>query len=108
MRRFASEFNLEEDVLHSTTVRSTAYDSERKVWTVTLSPSGKTIECKHMVLCTGIGSWAPDMPEIPGREAYKGVSIHSAEYKNGRELAGQGVKVSLDARKLPCALRADC
>lgn len=95
MRRFAGAFNLGQDVLHSTTIRSTSYDPERKKWTLTLSPSGKGIECKHIVLCTGIGSWAPHVPEIPGLETYQGVAIHSADFKNGRELAARGVKVSL-------------
>lgn len=94
MKRFAKEFNLEEDVLHSTTVRSTSYDSSRKQWTVLLNPSGKTIECRHIVLCTGIGSWAPLVPEVPERETYKGFSIHNSDFKNGKELAAQGVKAS--------------
>lgn len=94
MRRFAKAFNLGDDVLHSTTVRSTSYDPEDKTWTVSLNPCGKSIQCKQLVLCTGIGSWAPYTPDILGREAYQGVAIHSADFKNGKTLAAQGVKVS--------------
>jgi len=100
MKRFADAFNLKEDVLHSTNVRSTSYDPKRKIWTLMLSPSGKVVECKHIVLCTGIGSWIPHVPEVPGREAYRGVSIHNADFKNGKELAAQGIKASTNYREL--------
>jgi hypothetical protein len=35
------------------------------------------------------------MPEIADRGLYKGISIHSSEYKNAEVLKEQGVKVHL-------------
>lgn len=95
MKRFAAAFHLDDDVLHSTTIQSTSFDTHRKIWSVVVSPSGKTIMCKHLVMCTGIASSAPYVPDIPGRGLYPGISIHSNDFKNGKELAARGVKVCL-------------
>lgn len=107
MRRFAGAFHLGDDVLHSTTVQSTSFDPDRKIWSVVVSPSGKTIVCKHLVLCTGIASSAPEVPAIPGREIYTGISIHSNDFNNGKELVARGVKASTPpgkrSRKRLCA-----
>ncbi|HST58458.1 MAG TPA: NAD(P)-binding domain-containing protein, partial [Longimicrobium sp.] len=40
------------------------------------------------------GSWAyPILPEIPGRESFRGVQMHSAEYRSPAELAGRRVVI---------------
>lgn len=40
------------------------------------------------------GSWArPIVPDVPGGEAFRGVQIHSAEYRNADALAGKRVLV---------------
>lgn len=93
MRRFAGAFHLNDDVLHSATVQSTSFDSIRKVWSVTVGPSEKTIACKHLVLCTGIASSAPYVPDIPGKELYQGISIHSNDFRSGKCIAAKGIKV---------------
>lgn len=36
----------------------------------------------------------PYIPAIANKEVFGGVNIHSSRYKNGKELAQQGVKVS--------------
>ncbi|KAI0481998.1 hypothetical protein GGR56DRAFT_164706 [Xylariaceae sp. FL0804] len=82
-------------ILFSATIKSTVYNAaaEQK-WTVKVeTPSGpKIIVAKHFVQTTGIGSGKPFVPAIPNRELFKGISIHSTQYRNGRELAAQGVK----------------
>lgn len=100
MRRFAAAFHLDDDVLDSTTIQSTSFDTHQKIWSVVVNPSGKTIMCKHLVICTGIASSAPYVPDIPGRELYQGISIHSSDFKNGKELAARGVKVCLSIGNL--------
>ena len=94
MRRFSAAFHLDDAVLHSTTVQSTLFDPDCKTWSVVVKPSGKTITCEHLVLCTGIASSAPYVPDIPGSELYQGISIHSNDFQNGKDLAAKGIKVS--------------
>jgi cation diffusion facilitator CzcD-associated flavoprotein CzcO len=65
-------------------------------WEVEINtPGGKRrITSKQLVLATGFGSQKPNMPYIPGKEFYKGTSIHSAEFKSGMDLKEKSAKVS--------------
>ncbi|KAL3496535.1 monooxygenase [Aspergillus germanicus] len=92
VRRYVETFNL--NVVNSAQITWTEYDEVNKKWTITFqTPAGKrTATSKHLVLATGIGSQKPNMPEVEDRNLYKGISIHSAEYKNAEVLKEQGVK----------------
>ena len=93
MIRYAQTFNL--NVLLSSSIKSTAYDYILKKWTLKLvCPGGeKTIVCKQLVQATGVGSRVPYLPKIENEGKYKGISMHSAEFKNAKQLVGK-VKVS--------------
>lgn len=82
--------------MHRTTVKATAYDNESELWTLQLlcGKVEKTVSCKHLVLATGVGFRGPYMPEISDVTLYRGINIHSDNYKNAKLLAEQGVKVS--------------
>lgn len=66
------------------------------MWTLRVrTPAGlKVVRARHLVQCTGVGGSKPYVPSLPGAEAYKGVNIHSAQYKNPRTLSDKGAKVS--------------
>jgi cation diffusion facilitator CzcD-associated flavoprotein CzcO len=72
------------------------YNKSNEKWTIRLqTPAGAiTVTAKHLVQATGVSSQKPYVPFIPDRQVYKGISIHSSDYKNGQTLANQGVKVS--------------
>ncbi|KAL4758709.1 monooxygenase [Aspergillus foveolatus] len=92
VRRYVDSFNL--NTLHSAEIQWTEYDELAKKWTIAFqTPAGqrKAIS-SHLVLATGIGSQKPNMPYIAEPHIYKGISIHSAEYKNAKLLKEQGVK----------------
>lgn len=95
LQRYATDFYL--NVMLSTTVKSTTYDQVKKEWTCKLQSAGqsgiKTIVCKHLVQATGIGSGSPYMPSIKDESTYKGLSIHSTQYRNAQQLVEQGIKV---------------
>lgn len=77
-------------------ISSTRFDGAFKLWTVKFStPTGEhTVISKHLVQATGIGSQMPHIPAIANQELFGGINIHSSRYKNAKELAQQGVKVS--------------
>ncbi|KAL3433677.1 hypothetical protein BDV09DRAFT_186420 [Aspergillus tetrazonus] len=79
VRRYVDSFNL--NTLQSAEIQWTEYDELAKKWTIA-----------HLVLATGIGSQKPNMPYIAEPHIYKGISVHSAEYKNAKLLKEQGVK----------------
>ncbi len=93
LNRYAAALNL--NIVTSAKIQSTLYDQEAKQWTVkfqTLSGE-KTVVCKQLVQATGIGSARPYLPPMSNGDLFKGINLHSAEYKNAKLLVEQGAKV---------------
>ncbi|GKZ49685.1 hypothetical protein AbraIFM66951_002256 [Aspergillus brasiliensis] len=92
VRRYVETFNL--NTIHSAKVQSTEYDEVAQRWHVTFqSPAGqRKVTAKQLVMATGIGSQKPNMPQIANPDIYKGISVHSTEYKNANLLREQGAK----------------
>ncbi|PVH93133.1 FAD/NAD(P)-binding domain-containing protein [Periconia macrospinosa] len=88
--------NLHLNVITSATIQTTVFTVTEKVWTVHIEIVGrkevKTIRSKHMVQATGLGSGKPHLPSIKDKGLYKGLRIHSAEYRNTQQLKERGVK----------------
>ena len=74
-------------------------DPETKKWTVVVNVKSKdggeekhTFIVKHLVFATGfVGE--PHMPELPGREKYKGTVLHSSQHRTATDHAGKKVLV---------------
>ncbi|KAK7979622.1 hypothetical protein PG989_012079 [Apiospora arundinis] len=92
VRQYVEMFNL--NMVTSAKILHTQYDTRAKRWTATIqTPSGQTtVVSKHLVQATGFGSQKPYMPPMRNIDLYKGISIHSNKYKNGKELIDRGVK----------------
>ncbi|KAI1339768.1 hypothetical protein F5Y15DRAFT_407096 [Xylariaceae sp. FL0016] len=95
VRRYAAAFDLK--MIGSAKILSTVYDQGKKRWTVRVTnPAGeRSITCSHLVQATGVGSQQPNIPQIDGGDLFKGVKIHSAHFKNARELKDSGVKSAI-------------
>ncbi|EFQ31574.1 hypothetical protein CGRA01v4_01474 [Colletotrichum graminicola] len=95
VRAFAHEFDLERRVLRNTTVTATTYNATTKTWRVELKIGQRRryLECACLVLATGAGfSGAAPLPDLPGREQFKGPNMHSGSFRNARELVADGAK----------------
>jgi cation diffusion facilitator CzcD-associated flavoprotein CzcO len=94
LRNYIDAFNL--NVITSVKIVSTLYDKSIKRWTVKMSTPAANfaVTAKHLVQATGIVSQKPYVPTIPDKHLFRGISIHSSEYRNGQTLVDQGVKVS--------------
>ncbi|KAF5565298.1 K+ transport flavoprotein [Fusarium napiforme] len=92
LSQYVASFKL--NVITSATIQSTAYDTASAKWTIEIqTPAGVvTVTAKQLVQATGVSSQKPYVPTIANAEAYKGINIHSSDYKNGRELVEKGVK----------------
>ncbi|KAK7734030.1 hypothetical protein SLS53_008025 [Cytospora paraplurivora] len=92
MKNYAETFKL--NIINSSTVEASSLSQSTGVWNIRIhTPDGpKTITAKHLVQCTGITGQRPFVPKIPGKELYKGTSVHSAEYKNPKQLIDQCAK----------------
>ncbi|KAJ0158646.1 putative indole-3-pyruvate monooxygenase YUCCA4 [Colletotrichum tanaceti] len=95
IQTFAREFNLQRRVLHRTTVTATSYDSTTRTWSVELKMGERRrrLSCRCLVLATGAGfSGAAPLPDLPGRELFRGPSMHSVEFRNAKEIVAKGAK----------------
>ncbi|KAL4926923.1 monooxygenase [Aspergillus undulatus] len=92
VRRYVESFNL--NVISSAQIKWTEYYEVTKKWSITFqTPSGqRRAASRHLVMATGIGSQKPRMPQIAEPYLYKGISIHSAEFKSAKLLKERGAK----------------
>ena len=51
-----------------------------------------TLRTRYLAVATAVNR-VPKWPELPGREAFRGRVLHSAEYRNARPFAGRSVLV---------------
>ncbi|KAH8895412.1 FAD/NAD(P)-binding domain-containing protein [Thozetella sp. PMI_491] len=92
MRRFAEAFDL--NVIHKSHVKATRRDEATKTWVLDVASSAtvQTVQCKHLVLATGVASWTPYIPDIADQGVYSGIETHSHHYKSAKTLAESGAK----------------
>ncbi|KAJ4409721.1 hypothetical protein N0V82_009410 [Gnomoniopsis sp. IMI 355080] len=94
LQNYATNFHL--NVLLSTTIQSSLYNSVEKKWTFKLKTTNgtgtKTIVSKHLVQATGIGSGIPHFPPMEDQDLFRGVITHSSQYRNAKSLVEKGVK----------------
>jgi cation diffusion facilitator CzcD-associated flavoprotein CzcO len=74
-----------------TAVRAARWDDAHATWTVT-TDRGDEIVADVIVASTGMFG-ATAWPDIEGREEFEGVSVHTAEWPEDLDLAGQRVAV---------------
>ncbi|OJT13103.1 hypothetical protein TRAPUB_10373 [Trametes pubescens] len=70
------------------------YDAVTGTWDVTICRQGKDVKLRpaHIILATGtLGK--PYVPDIPGRDAFRGQVLHSEGFNGAAEFAGKRVVV---------------
>ena len=76
-------------------VESAEFDDGAGRWTVRLTRDGELRELhpSHIVFATGVFSGKPDIPAVPGVEAFRGLAVHSSAFDGGGALEGRNVVV---------------
>ncbi|KAL0941338.1 flavin-containing monooxygenase [Colletotrichum truncatum] len=96
LHAFAEEFDLDRRVLHQSRVIATTQEAGSNLWKAKIydgnSGRERSITCKCLILATGAGFSGINLPDLPGRELFKGPSIHSSEFRNGGLLVDGGAK----------------
>ena len=74
----------------STTATSASYNQEKGEWTVEVERDGKplTLRPKELVLATGM-SGKPNIPELPGKDVFRGDQHHSSAHPGPDAYAGK-------------------
>lgn len=69
---------------------SASYDEAAGEWTVTVERDGEQIvlKPKHLVLATGM-SGVPNVPDLPGKDVFKGEWHHSSQHPGPDEYVGK-------------------
>jgi putative flavoprotein involved in K+ transport len=74
----------------STEAKTAAYDDEKGEWTVVVDRAGEkiTLRPKQLVFATGMAS-KPIVPDLPGRDLFKGDQHHSSRHPGPEGYAGK-------------------
>ncbi len=93
--RCVEEFGLAGHLRLGTEVVGARWDEDHASWSVDLrTSSGATETIEARVLISAVGQLnRPKLPDIPGRDSFEGVAMHSARWVEGTELAGKRVAV---------------
>lgn len=79
------------NVWTATELQSATYDETSQNWTVTLRTPNevRTLQCKHLVIATGVSGSIPNKPKMDGLDDFKGEIRHSGEYTRGGAYRGK-------------------
>ncbi|KAE9992645.1 hypothetical protein Vi05172_g11959 [Venturia inaequalis] len=93
-QQFVKTYGL--DIWLSSNMEKARWNEKTKTWTLLINRRGmrQEIQARHLVLAIGGGGQVPKVPNLPGRDKFKGKVLHTAEYKNAKEWKGlRGVVV---------------
>jgi len=95
-RHFVKRHGLEPYIRYNTEVTAARYDEERAVWDVQLKSNtgGAPRSMRVNAIVSAVGQLnRPRIPEIAGREEFKGVQVHSGAWDAKLDLTGKRVAV---------------
>ncbi|KAF8558001.1 FAD/NAD(P)-binding domain-containing protein [Imleria badia] len=78
---------LELNVWTSSTITGTIWNEASKTWTINVNrgtSEKRVLTVRHLIFATGYGGH-PVSPDIPGREIFKGVVVHSANFTSATD-----------------------
>jgi putative flavoprotein involved in K+ transport len=82
---------MELDYWTSSRVTGARWDERAGEWEAKVEREGEgelTLRPKHLVLATGM-SGVPNLPKVPGADAFAGTVVHSSAYKSGEAWRGK-------------------
>ncbi len=93
--RCMHEFGVADHIRFGTEVVRAAWHEGRARWSVEVrGPDGAVSSLEANAVISAVGQLnRPKLPDIPGREGFGGVAMHSAQWVDGTDLAGKRVAV---------------
>lgn len=92
LERCATKYGVRPHLRFGAGVKRASYDEARATWTLELDDGG-ALTCRVLISCAGHGLSVPALPDVPGRERFAGVTMHSARWDHAVSLAGKRVAV---------------
>ncbi|TFK75723.1 FAD/NAD-binding domain-containing protein [Pluteus cervinus] len=87
--------SLELNVWASSTVLNAIQDEISGKWRVKINRNGveSILTVTHLVFATGLGDKYPNIPKIPDQEKFRGITLHSTQFKRASDYEGKKVLV---------------
>jgi 4-hydroxyacetophenone monooxygenase len=93
-RHFAARHGLEPGIRYHTEVTAARYDARAAAWDVELTSRGAPARMRVNAIVSAVGQLnRPKIPDIEGRELFKGVQMHSGQWDPQLDLTGKRVAV---------------
>lgn len=92
IRHCAAKYGIERHIRYGTRVERARFDAASGSWLVHTDAGAAPLRARALVVGNGTFH-LPRLPEIPGRETFRGTAFHSAQWDHGCELAGKRVAV---------------
>ncbi|KAF2796703.1 FAD/NAD(P)-binding domain-containing protein [Melanomma pulvis-pyrius CBS 109.77] len=88
-KTWATKYDI--NVWLSTSLQSGSFDEAADIWTLNLLRSGEaqTITCSSVVFAVGGGCQFPVTPTYENKHIFKGITLHSADYKSSKDWTGK-------------------
>ncbi|MET8352551.1 NAD(P)/FAD-dependent oxidoreductase [Micromonospora sp. NPDC005206] len=94
LRRVVDKYDIKNNISFNTRIEAMQWDDEAQQWVLELDSNGERSQVRYNAVVTAAGFLnRPKFPDIPGRETFRGQSVHSAKWHDGVELAGKKVAV---------------
>jgi cation diffusion facilitator CzcD-associated flavoprotein CzcO len=95
LKAVADRNGIRPHIRFNTEVQGMAWDEDRRRWEVrTTGPDGRTETVHANVVIPALGYLnRPRWPDIPGRDTFAGISVHSAEWDPQLDLRGKRVAI---------------
>jgi 4-hydroxyacetophenone monooxygenase len=89
----ADKYGLRPKIRFNTQVTEARFDEAAKLWRVTIrAPGGAEETLTANAVISAVGQLnQPRLPDIPGRDTFKGIAFHSARWRHDVDLAGKRV-----------------
>jgi 4-hydroxyacetophenone monooxygenase len=93
-RGVADRYDLRKKIRFETSVEEMVWDETRAVWKVSLKTPKGTEQVEATAVITAVGQLnRPRLPDVRGRERFKGPAFHSAQWRHDIDLTGKRVAV---------------
>lgn len=90
----ATELGVREHIQFGTEVETMHFDEETGIWTVTVVSNGERSTHQANIVVSAVGQLnRPMIPNIPGRETFKGEQWHTSHWRHDIDITGKRVAV---------------
>jgi cation diffusion facilitator CzcD-associated flavoprotein CzcO len=94
LRRVVAKYDVARHIRFNTAIESLTWDDPAQQWIISGRRDGVPVTARANAVITAMGYLnRPIIPNVPGRESFTGVSLHTAEWDDSVDLTGKRVAV---------------